>query len=657
MAAPDLNPEEVVTDLVAEEEHKGAYKRIRNYLAGRVVGATRDKTLLHEVVKCLFCRAKIVAEGHASLVDGLDSIELAQRYRKEFGFLRSRLSDVFEADEEMLLDPESIAFVNGELRTVNFTQPKRDPLGDLYEAFIGEDMRSAEGQFFTPQNAISWLVEAVDPKPGEKVIDPACGAGGFLSYTARRLSQQGIAAKEILANIHGVDKDLYLAKLARAHLALTTLSSGKVLCGDSISWANEEGDGLEFEPENAFDVVLANPPFGTKIVSATPEVRSTYELAHKWRRDKDSGQWGINSELQRNAPPQVLFVERCIRLLKPGGRMGIVLPESLISTSSYGYVVQYLRARMDLVAVIGMPENLFKSSGKGGTHTKTCLVVASKRKNPSDDLGREGAVFMAEAKWCGHDSRGNAIPHDDLPTVLLKYRQELPIGQDHLGYTVPFQQITNNILAPRYYDPEPEQLLSRLERTHDLVSIQELVDEGVLEFSTGHEVGKLAYGTGTIPFVRTSDISNWEIKIDPKHQLSEEIYSQYASKQDVRAGDILMVRDGTYLIGSCAFISEFDEKIVYQSHIFKIRVKDKSRISPYLLLALLTSEPVVRQVKAKRYTQDIIDSIGNRVFELVLPIPKSSEKRAEIEKMVSDSIHARIAARELARDATKRVTQ
>src|SRR5690606_32297508 len=169
----------------------------------------------------------------------------------------------------------------------------------------------------------------------------------------------------------------------------------------------------------------------------------------------------------------------------------------------------------------------------------------------------------------------------------------------HLGYLVNQEDITDNILAPRYYDPEPVKYLEKLTKTHDIVSIQSLVDAGVISFSTGHEVGKLAYGTGSIPFVRTSDISNWEVKLDPKHGVSEEIYCDLAKKQDIKEGDILMVRDGTYLIGSCAYISKYDVKIVYQSHLYKIRIHKKDVITPFLLLALLSCDPVLQQIKSK----------------------------------------------------------
>ena len=97
--------------------------------------------------------------------------------------------------------------------------------------------------------------------------------------------------------------------------------------------------------------------------------------------------------------------------------------------------------------------------------------------------------------------------------------------------------------------------LDTLAETCDLVTIAELVEDGVLSLASGDEPGKMAYGTGTIPFVRTSDFANWEIKHDPKQGVSEQIYNAYATKEDVQAEDILLVRDGTYLIGNTCIIT------------------------------------------------------------------------------------------------------
>jgi type I restriction enzyme M protein len=187
-------------------------------------------------------------------------------------------------------------------------------------------------------------------------------------------------------------------------------------------------------------------------------------------------------------------------------------------------------------------------------------------------------------------------------------------------------------------------------------SVGEFVRSGAVSIMTGVEVGKMAYGTGPIPFIRTSDLSNWEIKADPKHGVSEELYEAYKAKNpekfDVRAGDIFIVRDGTYLVGTSAVINSLDTKILYQSHLLKIRVNDPEVIDPWLLFAALNSPIVKRQIRAKRFTQDIIDTLGNRLAEVQVPIPSNPDEA----KRISAGIRAAVQRRAELREATRLLT-
>jgi type I restriction enzyme M protein len=142
------------------------------------------------------------------------------------------------------------------------------------------------------------------------------------------------------------------------------------------------------------------------------------------------------------------------------------------------------------------------------------------------------------------------------------------------------------------------------------------------------------------------------LKADPKHGVSREIYERLKNKQDVQSGDILMVKDGTYLIGTCAIVSEADKEILFQSHLYKIRVNSNPYdINPYLLLALLSSTVVQKQIRSKQFTQDIIDSLGERIKELILPVTKSKKTRDRISGLVKQAVIKRIEARELAKEA------
>ena len=220
---------------------------------------------------------------------------------------------------------------------------------------------------------------------------------------------------------------------------------------------------------------------------------------------------------------------------------------------------------------------------------------------------------------------------------------------NHLGFSLRISEIRNGIFIPRYYNPEILKQLMNLQTTHELISLGDMKQGRYLTFETGHEIGKMAYGTGEIPFIRTSDIVNWEIKTDPKQGVGTDIYAQYSSQQDVKAGDIFFVRDGTYLIGQTCLVSEQDLPCLYQSHILKLRLKDSTSILPPLLLACLNTPIVKKQIRAKQFTADIIDTIGNRYLELVIPIPKEQTFRDRITKEVETNLSRRAQLREFIR--------
>lgn len=638
--------------LLGESNPKQVFRHLRDYLAGQFVGATRDDTLLDEVMKCLFCKLYLDTHPAYDRLRTDDELSRASFYHGVFQAVRCDFPEIYGSDEELLLDPRSLGYVLDSLAFSPMESGDIDLVGDAFEVFAGSESRQRSGQFFTPRNTTDLLVEAVDPQPGEKIIDPACGAGGFLASVVRYFRRSGHPTEiitEATQHLFGIEKDDYLARLARLHISLLSRGQPRVICGDSLAFRSADESLDRIIPSEAdYDVVLTNPPFGAKIVAATPSVLRRFTLARRWRFDKTDGYWKPTATVRKQVPPQVLFVERCLSLLRPGGRLGLVLPESVLSNKSYRFVVEYIRAHCSISAVIGMPEALFKTSGKGGTHTKTCLLVADKLGSPAKV---RTSIFMAEAQWCGKDSRAREIPNDDLPQIgrnLARYQSGQNFQSSRLGFLISENSVAENVLCPRYYDPDLKHEIEMMANSHHLVTVGDLLARGVLSIATGNEVGKLAYGTGDVPFVRTSDLSNWEIKANPKHCVSRELYESLKYKQDVRPNDLLMVKDGTYLIGTCAIVTEHDRMIIYQSHLYKIRVlKEQHGLNPHLLLAILASSIVQRQVRAKQFTQDIIDSLGERIREIILPIPRAIAQRLEVSVMVAEAIRKRMEARAL----------
>ncbi len=665
-------------DLVKPSNLKAVFRNLRNHLAGMTTGITRDEALAQEIINILFC--KLLDEQDTNPDNtvtfragvGEPHKDVQKRIKDLFERVKdAAYGDVFDTSDTIKLDPDSLAYVVGELQNYCITDADRDAIGDAFEVFIGPALRGSEGQFFTPRNVVEMMVRIVDPKPGERVIDPACGSGGFLitalSHVWAQLrteaKRKGWSERQLTKRefevatdcFRGIDKDAFLAKVCKAYMALIGDGRGGVFCADSLEPLTEWPDAMQQKIRTgSFDVLFTNPPFGKKIVVKGEKILSQFDLAYKWKYDKAAKRWEKTGALRDKLPPQILFLERCLELLKPGGRIGIVLPESVFGNPSHAFVIAWLMDRVQITAIASMPEPLFKTSGKGGTHTKVCVLVGTKNK-PGADFD----IFMGEAKWCGHDSRGNPTYRkndsgelkllDEVPEIGEHYAAWLADQKgfvaDHRGFTLPSSGIVHRILVPRYYNPEIKAEINRLSRDYEFVTIGELVKKQAISLDTGIEIGKMAYGTGTIPFIRTSDFSNWEMKADFKHGISQEIYDSLKSKVDVQAGDILIVKDGTYLVGSSAIVTEYDLPMLFQSHIYRMRVHKAGVIDPWLLFALLNT-PVVRlQVRAKQFTQDIIDTLGKRLLEVAVPIPRDKVRSAEISQDCKRIIETRIKLR------------
>ncbi|MFY1598364.1 N-6 DNA methylase [Micromonospora sp. WMMD737] len=650
---------------------RATFRAARNYLAANAVGMTRDEPLAQQIINLIFCKIYderfTARQATVRFRAGINesSATVASRIRQIFAEVKQQYDDVFEINDTLDLDDHSITYVVGELQPYSLIECDRDVVADAFETFIGPSLKGSQGQFFTPRNVVRLTAAMVRPTSKDKIVDPACGSGGFLVEILRTLWEQvesrgvglGWPTQEIehekqkvaIRAIRGIDKDAFLAKVAKAYMAVLGDGRGGIFCENSLAPASWHPKAADEVRDSNFTVVVTNPPFGKKLKVQDSSTLSNFNLGRRWTRDRDSGEFVRSGSVLEGQAPQILFIERCLDLLGSGGRLGIVIPESMLCNPSHKFIVSHILSRARIRAVVSMPEELFQPY----THAKTAIVLIEKHRS-GEDNSSDYPVFMAVARWCGHDSRGHEIPYDDLPEITQRLNNFLDgeaLDFDHLGFTVQASQISDMVYLPKYYNPELRERLSDLSETHDLIPLGNLSDTNLISVNTGHEPGKLAYGTGPIPFIRTSDIANWEIKGDPKHGVSGEIYSTYAGRQDVEVGDILMVRDGTYLVGTCAIVTELDAKILFQSHILKFKSLDHDKLDPFLLLALLSAPIVKEQIWSKRFTQDIIDTLGGRWREVVLPVPKSAHERNRIAEAARTAVEHRVAARLTARRA------
>lgn len=633
------------------------FKQIHYYLYTNS-NIPRAERLGAEMIRILFCKIydethnrngkEFIAKSHES------EQEVGNRTIRLFEKVKEAFPDVFDKEEKIYLDDKSIKYVIEKLQNYVLVQTERDVISEAFQAFWGSGLRGEKGQFFTPRNIVKMCVDILNPKPGEKVIDPACGSGGFLVEVLSHLKEKGN-----FCNVYGIDKEIDLVKICKAYMAIVGDGHANIFCADSLyaeSWLKEMKKEIKDE---SFDVVFTNPPFGAKIFIEDKGILRNYKLGHEWFKQY-SNEWKITNSVSKQVP-QILFIERCLQLLKPKGRMAIVLPDGVFGNPTDRYVWHFILENARILAIVSLPPETFLPS----THTKTSVLFLEKIRNNDKDY----ETFMAIANKVGHDkdgkiifkmdrngnyildNRGNKIIHDDLPLIASAHKEFKGKGTihqaSHLGFIVRLSEISNYVFIPSYYDPETEQKLKEMEKTgkYRVITIKELVEHGLISIKRGHEVGSKYYGMGDVPFVRTSDIVNWEIKADPIKSIPEEVYEKYRKRQDIRENDILLVADGTFLIGRTAIVTSFDGKLVIQSHIRRVRCLKPEKLHPYLLLYLLNTEIVQKQIEENTFVQATISTIGERLYDIVLPVPADKGIITKIINDISEVIKMKVEAR------------
>ncbi len=288
-------------------------------------------------------------------------------------------------------------------------------LDAIFEFMVTKAAKGQKGQYFTPRHVIGEVVAMVRPAAGECVVDPACGSGGFLRHALRQSPQ---------CSVWGFDQDSRALRVARVMLAASGQTTARLMRVDSLRRPERRrragpASVLEDlmraqEPEfRGFDVVLTNPPFAGDVGS---EYADSYELARGHTVERD-----------------VLFLERCVEILKPQGRLAIVLPHNKVGAERWAYLRSWLLERVALVAVLGLGRNTFRPH----TSQKACVVIGCKRPKPMRHFCDEEILFfISERDGKDHRGRlvyapdGGAIDHDlAQATPLVRRRFELVQGK------------------------------------------------------------------------------------------------------------------------------------------------------------------------------------------------------------------------------------
>lgn len=336
--------------------------------------------------------------------------------------------DLFEASEIIRIRENSFESIVKELEIYNLSTTSDDVKGIAFEQFLGRTFRGELGQFFTPRTVVDFMVEVLDPQEGEIICDPCCGSGGFLikafEYVRAKVEAEIHNEKEKikLENFTDDFDKLSDAKKAEIEQHVNDLfnklnqeldinnekSRLRVLSYDCIFGTDANprmsrtakmnmimhGDGhggvhhndgllnVNGIFENRFDVILTNPPFGSR-VEKTAKITEADKYTDLARITKYKVRYGeayttalkqVNDNIgepllklyktgSMSTLTEVLFIERCLNLLKPGGRMGIVLPEGVLNNSNLQKIREFVESQAKIILITSIPQDVFIASG------------------------------------------------------------------------------------------------------------------------------------------------------------------------------------------------------------------------------------------------------------------------------------------------------
>jgi len=425
---------------------KFTFRRCHDYIAGNQ--GLQKPEAFWELLKIIFCKIDDEREeklqfyatsderkslnGQLAVKNRLDSIFKRLKQKKEF-------SQLFE-NELIYLEPRVIAFIISQLQNYSLLETDVDVKGAAYEEIVGSNLRGDRGEFFTPRNICRMVVKMMNPQLNEKILDPACGTGGFLVIAMNHVIEQikhteikkwrdklnptdnerreffRKISKHCDEYVNGLDFNPNLVKAAKMNMVLNNDGSGSMFQANSLehphTWSDElrKKFGIDNRNISKFKVVITNPPFGTKIPVDDPNILEQFDLGHMWGTDGEEN-FVMRDKLHKSAPPEILFIERCLQLLDEGGRMAIVLPDAILGAPGLEFVRYWILKNAKVIASIDLDKDTFQP--KNGTQTSV-LFLKKKTKKEIENEEKTGKmtkypVFMAMADRIGHDKRGQPI--------------------------------------------------------------------------------------------------------------------------------------------------------------------------------------------------------------------------------------------------------
>lgn len=630
------------------------FEEIHDYIYANE-GLSSHQTL-NEFIKILFI--KIIDENQPAQQFYITAAELthhtedvSKRINKLFQSAKQKYQDIFDESDSLNMSSKTLSFIVSKLQHVNLVDDSNDASGLAFQKFLSHYEKEGRGQFFTPQPVIDFCVKMIDPQPYETIIDPCCGSGGFLHSSLKYLQSKHTefdSSSFISSNLCGIDINKDIAKIAKMKLLLEANTPNNIICSNSL----EDIDSLQLrinarKPSKfeGFDILLTNPPFGTSGKITDPHVLHKYDMGYKWK--SDGNKCVKTKTLSNGQPAEILFIERCLQLLKEGGRMGIVLPNGHFENPSLDYLRYYIKQKAKILGVINLPQETFIPYGTG---VKTSLLFLEKQTLNNDlvyplffgkitKLGYQGnknGTPIYKKDKLGNLILKNGIPiiDEDFSDVLADYKQYKLNGCrsfDSVSYVIDYNEL-NSRLDYDFYSPANHEILNKISASS--VKLGDIVD--IVKVKSPRLKNKEL----DVEYVELSDINAHSLEIiNSTNYKVHELPSR--ASYELKESDII-----TAVAGNSIGTEKHASALVTSKHkdcicTNGLRILRNPRIDRHYLLFYLRSELFLKQVMMYR-TGAAIPSLSDKDLANIMVYIPNEDVVKQISARVQRSLAMRI---------------
>ena len=644
--------------LSKEENLLKRFEEIHDYIYSHD-GLSPQQTL-EEFVKILFVKLYDEQSGDGVFViseqerehlnAGRSSNGFIERVGRLFSSTKSQYEEVFEVDDRIRLSSNALGFIVEKLQDISLVESASDAKGLAFQKFLSRHEKGDRGQYFTPEPVVDFCVKIIQPQKNETVIDPACGSGGFLLSSLkhfRKIDPDADMSMIVESQLFGLDISRSATRIARMKLLLETGGTPNIFCCNAL-------DSLETIQEtmgrnDGFDVILTNPPFGAKI--SDDSLLSRFEMGHKWSCDK--GRYYRTKTTHNSQTAEILFIERSLQLLRPGGRMAIVLPNGNFDNPSLSYLRAYIKDQADILAVVRLPQETFIPYGTG---VKTSLLFLEKK---TQSRHCPQSVFFATISKLGYqgnkngtpvykkdkygspveDKDGQLIRDEDFSTICREYAdyRNGSISEAASSFSMDYSRL-NGRFDYDYYSPEHRRFFGGLDESNS-------VRLGDICTIVKDKSAVLKNQEALVEYVELSDINTHSFEIInstpfPVHELPSR------ASYEIRTGDILTAiagnSVGTRKHATALVTKDYDGCICTNG----FRIFRNVKIDPYYFLFFLKSEVFLKQMYMLR-TGAAIPNVSDTDLANVRIYMTTGEKIEEISNAMKKSFDLRVLSRRI----------